>query len=61
MSSNVREDYRTLTGPEKASILLLSLTEDQTAAIFEQMDDDEILEISQTMASLGKVLSLIHI
>jgi len=55
MSSNVREDYRTLTGPEKASILLLSLTEDQTAAIFEQMDDDEILEISQTMASLGKV------
>ncbi|MEZ5815095.1 MAG: flagellar motor switch protein FliG [Alphaproteobacteria bacterium] len=51
----VREDYRTLTGPEKASILLLSLSEEQTSKIFEQMDDDEILEISQTMSNLGKV------
>lgn len=51
----VREDYRTLTGPEKAAILMLSLGEDQTAKLFEQMDDDEILEISQTMAALGKV------
>lgn len=51
----VREDYRTLSGPEKASILLLSLSEDQTAKIFQHMDDDEILEISQTMSSLGKI------
>ena len=53
----VREDYRTLTGPEKASILLLSLGEEKTIAIFERMDDDEIMEISQTMSSLGKVNS----
>lgn len=51
----VREDYRTLTGSEKASILLLSLSEEQTGLLFEQMDDDEILEISQTMSTLGKV------
>ncbi|MCB1651097.1 MAG: flagellar motor switch protein FliG [Alphaproteobacteria bacterium] len=51
----VREDYRTLTGAEKAAILMLSLGEDQTAKLFEQMDDDEILEISQTIAGLGKV------
>ncbi len=51
----VREDYRTLSGPEKAAILLLSLPEDQTAKIFEQMDDEEIMELSQTMAGLGKV------
>lgn len=51
----VREDYRTLTGPEKAAILMLSLGEEQTAKIFEHMDDDEIMEISQTMATLGKV------
>jgi flagellar motor switch protein FliG len=55
MSIRVREDYRSLTGPEKAAILLLSLGEDQTAKIFEHMDDDEIMEISQTMAGLGKV------
>ncbi len=51
----VREDYRTLTGPEKAAILLLSLPEEQTAKIFEQMDEDEIMELSQTMANLGKI------
>ena len=51
----VREDYRTLSGPEKAAIFMLSLGEDYTTKIFELMDDDEILEISQTMASLGKV------
>ena len=55
MNVRVREDYRTLTGPEKASILLLSLGEDYTAKIFELMDDDEILELSQTMSSLGKI------
>ena len=51
----LREDYRTLTGPEKAAIFLLSLGEDYTAKLFEHMDDDEIMEISQTMAQLGKV------
>ena len=55
MSVRMREDYRSLTGPEKASILLLSLGEDQAASIFENMDDDEILELSQVMAGLGKV------
>lgn len=51
----VREDYRTLSGPEKAAIFMLALGEDYTAKIFEHMDDDEIMEISQTMASLGKI------
>ena len=34
---------------------MLALGEDYTAKIFEHMDDEEILEISQTMAQLGKV------
>ncbi|HPD82706.1 MAG: flagellar motor switch protein FliG [Alphaproteobacteria bacterium] len=51
----VREDYRTLSGPEKAAIFMLALGEDYTAKIFSYMDDEEILEISQTMANLGKV------
>ncbi|MEZ0222988.1 MAG: flagellar motor switch protein FliG [Alphaproteobacteria bacterium] len=53
----VREDYRTLNGTEKASILLLSLGEEYTAKIFEQLDEDEILLLSQTMSNLGKVSS----
>lgn len=53
----VREDYRTLTGTEKASILLLSLGEEYTAKIFEQLDEEEILTLSHTMSNLGKVSS----
>ncbi len=53
----VREDYRALSGAEKAAILLLALGEEQAARIMEFMDDEEILQISQTMASLGKVSS----
>src|SRR4051812_30340553 len=51
----VREDYRTLTGAEKSAILLLSLGEEHTSKIFEQLDEDEIMQISQTMSTLGKV------
>ena len=55
MSIRIREDYRTLTGPEKAAILMLALGEEHTGRIFEHMDDEEIMEISQTMSTLGKV------
>lgn len=55
MAIRVREDYRTLSGTEKAAIFMLSVGEDHTAKLFEFMDDEEIMEISQTMASLGKV------
>lgn len=55
MNIRMREDYRALSGPEKAAILMLSLSEEQAAKIFESMDDDEILELSQVMAGLGKV------
>lgn len=51
----IREDYRTLSGPEKAAIFMLALGEEYTAKIFQHMDDEEILEISQTMATLGRI------
>jgi flagellar motor switch protein FliG len=57
MGMRVREDYRSITGPEKAAILLMSLGEDQAAKLLGQMDDEEIKEISQVMASLGTVSS----
>lgn len=55
MAIRVREDYRTLSGTEKAAIFMLSVGEEHTAKLFEFMDDEEIMEISQTMSSLGKV------
>ncbi len=53
--SSVREDYRGLSGREKAAILMLALGEEHAARLFTFMDDDELREISQTMASLGAV------
>ncbi|HVM78782.1 MAG TPA: flagellar motor switch protein FliG [Stellaceae bacterium] len=53
----VREDFRSLTGPEKAAILMLALGDEHTARLFSLMDDEEIKEISQTMANLGTVSS----
>ena len=48
------EDIRKLSGPEKAAVILLSLGEDHTR-LWQGLDDDEIKEISQAMASLGTV------
>jgi len=55
MSVRVRDDYRSLSGPEKAAIFVLSLSEEHTAQIFSHMDDDEILELSQIISGLGKI------
>ncbi len=53
----VREDYRSLTGPEKAAILMLSLGEEAAAHLFAFMDEEEIKELSVTMANLGTISS----
>jgi len=47
-------DASRLTGPEKAAVVLLALGEDH-ADVWKQLDEDEIKEVSQAMASLGTV------
>ena len=37
----VREDFRSLTGPEKAAMLMLALGEEHTSRLFAMMDDEE--------------------
>lgn len=51
------EDYRKLSGIEKTAILLMSIDDDNAAKIFNMMEEDEIKEISATMANLGTVSS----
>jgi len=53
--ARAKEDYRSLTGPQKAALFLLSLGEEHSARLFSLMDDEEIKEISQVMAALGTV------
>jgi flagellar motor switch protein FliG len=48
------EDVRKLTGPEKAAVVLLTLGEDHNR-LWQSLDEEEVKEISQAMASLGTV------
>ncbi len=57
MKQNVIDDYNLLSGQQKAAILMMSLDEEKSAALFALMDDEEIKELSVIMASLGKVNS----
>ncbi len=44
-----------LSGAQKAAIVLMSIDQDVAAKVFSMMSEEEIKEISQTMANLGTV------
>jgi flagellar motor switch protein FliG len=54
-----RDDFRGLTGPQKAAIFMLAIGNEQSSKLFARMDDEEIKEMSQVMASLGSVSSTV--
>ena len=49
------DDYRSLSGAQKAAILMLALGEEQCARLFALMHEDEIKEVSGAMSQLGSV------
>jgi flagellar motor switch protein FliG len=51
---NAIVDPSRLSGPDKAAVVLLALGEDHNA-IWQALDEEEIKEVSQAMASLGTV------
>ena len=53
--ARVKDDYRSLSGQQKAAVFMLSLGTEHSSRLFALMDDDEIRELSQTMAALGTV------
>ncbi|MGF1630234.1 MAG: flagellar motor switch protein FliG [Kiloniellaceae bacterium] len=53
----LREDIQSMSGPEKAALLMLAVGEDNAARLFSMMDDEEIRQLSQCMANLGTVTS----
>ena len=52
-----KEDFRKLNGAQKAAIIMMSMDEENATKMFNMMSDEEIKEISNTMASLGTVPS----
>ncbi|BCW88482.1 Flagellar motor switch protein FliG [Alphaproteobacteria bacterium SO-S41] len=55
MAKAAKEDLRSLSGPEKAAIVLLSLGDEHGQQVWQMFDDEEIKEVSQIMANLGTV------
>jgi flagellar motor switch protein FliG len=53
--NSVREDIRTLSGAERAAVVMLSLGEEHSSKIWTMLDEEEIKEISQVMSNLGSV------
>jgi len=53
----VKDDYRSLSGPQKAAIFMLSIGAESSGILFERMDDEEIRELSAAMAALGSISS----
>src|ERR1700749_2825682 len=54
-SAQQKDDFRKLTGIQKIAIFMMSIGEETAGKLFGMMDDDEIREISSTMATLGEV------
>ena len=44
-----------MTGPQKAAVIMFAMGEERAARLFRMMDDEEIKELSQTMANLGMI------
>jgi flagellar motor switch protein FliG len=51
------EDYRGITGAQKAAILMMALGEEQCTRLFAMMHEDEIKDVSSAMSQLGAVKS----
>jgi len=55
--ARMTDDFRSLSGTQKAAIFMLSIGQKQSGNLFERMDDEEIREISTAMSSLGSISS----
>jgi flagellar motor switch protein FliG len=53
----VKDDVRSLSGAERAAIIMLSLGEDHSAKVWSMMDEEEVKEVSQVMSNLGSISS----
>jgi len=57
MAQKITDDFNALSGTQKAAIMMLSLSQEQSAKLFSMMEDEEIRELSVIMANLGNVSS----
>ena len=53
--TRVKDDYRNLSGIQKAACFMLSIGSQNAAVIFEKMDNEEVRELSNAMSNLGNI------
>ena len=53
--ARIKDDYRGLTGMQKAGIFMLAVGNAHSAQLFEKMDDEEIRDLFGAMSSLGTI------
>ena len=49
------KDFAKLTGGEKAAIMMFAVGDEYAAKVFAMLDEEEIRDLSQAMATLGSV------
>jgi flagellar motor switch protein FliG len=55
--TTARDDVKSLSGPERAAVLLLALGDEHGAPVWKSLDEEEVKEVSQIMSTLGTVSS----
>ena len=53
--SQVNDEFRNLSGMQKAAIFMLAIGNEHSAQLFAKMDEQEIRDLSESMAELGEI------
>lgn len=53
--SITKKDVKSLKGPQKVAIVLLSMSEENATKVFSMMNEEDIKEVSHAMSNLGSV------
>ena len=53
--TRVKDDFRNLSGMQKAACFMLSIGSQNAALLFEKMDNEEVRELSNAMSNLGNI------
>ena len=55
LMSQVNDEFRNLSGMKKAAIFMLAIGREHSAQLFAKMDEQEIRDLSESMAELGEI------
>lgn len=54
-TTNEKDEFKKLKGPQKAAMFMMAIGEETAIKLFSKMEDDEIRELSGIMSNIGKI------